>query len=141
MEEKKKLRIKVQKGDLAIEMEGSEDYIKEFLGEDTVRKLGEVVKSELEKSEVPKATSETVEIRPPTSAIDTYERTVVGRLRYLLDTGFFDKPRALGETVGELARMGFPYDAKTIDNALRSLLRRATLRRLGIRGEYLYVQP
>jgi len=141
MEEKKTLRIKVQKGDLAIEMEGSEDYIKGFLGEDTVIKLGEVVKSELEKSEASKTTPETTGIRPPTAAIDAYERTVIGRLRYLLDTGFFDKPRSLGEAVEELARIGFPYDTKTIDNALRSVLRRSGLRRLGIRGKYLYVRP
>jgi len=141
MEEKKTLRVKVQKGDLAVDIEGSEAYIKQFLGEDTVRKLGEVIKSELEKPEVAKAASEATQIEPPTAAIDTYERTVVGRLRYLIDTGFFNDPRSLGQTVEELGRIGFPYDTKTIDNALRWLLRRSGLRRLGIRGEYLYVRP
>lgn len=141
MEENKKLRIKIQKGDLAVAIEGSEDYIKNFLGADTVKKLGEVVKSELEKSKVPEASPETTKISPPTSAIDTYEKTVVGRLTYLIDTGFFDNPRSLGEAVKELARIGFPYDSKSIDNALRWQLRRSGLRRLGIRGEYLYVRP
>jgi hypothetical protein len=141
MEEKKKLRIKVQKGDLAVEMEGSEEYIKELLGEDTVRKLGEVVKSELEKSEAPGMTSENPEIKTPTSAIDSYEKTGIGRIKYLIDKGFFDKPRSLAETTEQLARIGFPYDAKTIDNSLRFLLKKPHLRRLGIRGEYRYVRP
>ena len=141
MEEKKTLRVKVQKGDLAVDIEGSEAYIKQFLGEDTVRKLGEVIKSELEKPEVPKAAAEATQIEPPASAIDTYERTIVGRLRYLIDTGFFNDPRSLGQTIAELGRIGFPYDTKTIDNALRWLLRRSGLRRLGIRGGYLYVRP
>jgi hypothetical protein len=141
METNRKLRVKIQKGDLAVAIEGSEDYIKNFLGEDTVKKLGEVVRSELEKSKASVAVPETAQISPPTSAIDNYERTVVGRIKYLTDTGFFDNPRSIRETVEELARIGFPYDSKSIDNALRSLLRRSGLRRLGIRGEYLYVHP
>lgn len=140
--ERKTLRIKVQKGDLAIEMEGSEDYVKQFL-EDTVKTLGEAVKKEIEEPSLKVAPTIPAVAEPqiPALAIDEYEKTITGRIKYLVESGFFNEPRSLGEAVKELARIGFHYDAKTVDNALRAMLRRSGLRRLGIRGGYSYVRP
>lgn len=74
------------------------------------------------------------------SSIEEFSRTATGRVRYLLSTGFFSKERGLGETVEALAREGFPYNTKPVDKALRMLIRRGEMRRVGTRRHYRYVE-
>lgn len=74
------------------------------------------------------------------SSIEEFPRTATGRVRYLLNAGFFSKERSLSETVEALAREGFPYNTKPVDKALRMLIRGGEMRRVGTRRHYRYVE-
>ncbi len=74
------------------------------------------------------------------SSIEEFPKTATGRVRYLLSTGFFSKERSLSETVEALAREGFPYNTKPVDKALRMLIRKGDMRRVGTRRHYRYVE-
>lgn len=128
MSEQKSLRFKIRSGDFEIELEGDTNYVKPAF-----EKLLEDLR--------PKTRPATVQI-PATISEETLEgipSTITGRIEHLVRGGFFDQPRRLSDVVQELSRQGFPYDVKTVDNTLRILLRRALIRRLGVRGHYEYV--
>jgi hypothetical protein len=128
MNELEKLRFKIKSGDFEVELEGDRNYVKS-----TFEKLLE----ELTPRTKP------INIQTPITIseekIEELPSTITGRIEYLIRNGFFDQPRKLSDIVQELARLGFPYDVKTVDNALRIHLRRGRIRRLGVRGHYEYV--
>jgi len=128
MSEPKTLRFKIRRGDFEVELEGDSNYVKptfEKLLEDLLPKARPAM------VQMPTAVSE--------ETLEGFPSTITGRIEYLVKNGFFDQPRKLSDVVQELARQGFPYDVKTVDNALRILLRRTLIRRLGVRGHYEYV--
>lgn len=77
---------------------------------------------------------------PKPSSIDDFPRTATGRVRFLLSAGFFSNERSLSETVEALAREGFPYNTKPVDKALRMLIRKGEMRRVGTRRHYRYIE-
>ncbi|MEM2264775.1 MAG: hypothetical protein QXF09_02365 [Nitrososphaerota archaeon] len=88
----------------------------------------------IEKHEV--ISNKKIEEKP---SIDAFEKTSTGRIKYLIATGFFNTERSLSDTYEELARLGYPYDVKSIDKSLRQLTRKGLLRRLGTRRNYRYI--
>jgi hypothetical protein len=128
MSESRTLRFKIRSGDFEVELEGDSNYVKP-----TFERLLEELKSK---------TKSTIVQTPtiiPEETIEGLPSTITGRIEHLVKSGLFDQPRRLSDIVQELARLGFPYDVKTVDNALRILLRRGIIRRLGVRGHYEYV--
>lgn len=122
------LRFKIRSGDFEVELEGDSEYVKS-----TFEKLLEelMFKTKPIRIQTPVIGSEEkMEELPP---------TITGRIEYLIRSGFFDQPRRLSDVVQQLAQLGFPYDVKTVDNALRIHLRKGRIRRLGVRGHYEYV--
>lgn len=128
MSELKTLRFKIRSGDFEVELEGDSSYVKP-----TFEKLLEDLRSKTKPAmvQIPAAV--------PEETLEGLPSTITGRIEHLVKSGFFDQPRKLSDVVQELARQGFPYDVKTVDNALRILLRRTIIRRLGVRGHYEYV--
>lgn len=53
-----------------------------------------------------------------------------GRILSLRDAGFFEKPKTMAETQGELRRQGFPYPMEQLSTPLVRLVRQRLLRRL-----------
>jgi len=128
LSERERLRFRIRSGDFEVELEGDSNYVKP-----TFEKLLEDLRSKTKPAmiQIPAAV--------PEETLEGLPSTITGRIEYLVKSGFFDQPRKLSDVVQELARRGFPYDVKTVDNSLRILLRRALIRRLGVRGHYEYV--
>lgn len=126
--DERRLKFRIKSGDFEVELEGDSEY---------VRSTFESLLKDLHPRAKP--------IKPPVSAplsvevLEELPKTIGGRIEHLVKSGFFDQPQKLGYIREELARQGFPYDVKTVDNALRQLLRREVIRRLGVRGRYEYV--
>lgn len=122
------LRFKIRSGDFEVELEGDSEYVKS-----TFEKLLEELRFKT------RLTSIQTSITSSEEKMEELPSTITGRIEYLINSGFFDQPRRLNDIVQELARLGFPYDVKTVDNALRIHLRKGRIRRLGVRGHYEYV--
>ena len=126
---RERLRFRIKSGDFEVELEGNSEYVKPTF-------------ESLLNDIYPKAKPLRPSVSAPVSVEvsgEEFPATIVGRIEYLVKTGFFDQPQKLSNIVEELARRGFPYDVKTVDNALRKLLRKMVIRRLGVRGRYEYV--
>lgn len=128
MSNQERLRFRIKSGDFEVELEGNSDYVKP-----TFESLLNDFKAKI------KPMQPTVSVPVSPEALEKLPKTVSGRIERLVRSGFFDHPQKLSNIVEELGRQGFPYDVKTVDNALRSLLRRDVIRRLGVRGRYEYV--
>jgi len=128
LSERERLRFRIRSGDFEVELEGDSNYVKP-----TFEKLLDDLRSKTKPAtiQIPAAV--------PEETLEGLPSTITGRIEYLVKSGFFDQPRRLSDVVQELARRGFPYDVKTVDNSLRILLRRTLIRRLGVRGHYEYV--
>lgn len=129
MSPRETLRFRIKSGDFEVELEGDSTYVKP-----TFEKLLEDLRVKTKPAQI--------QAPAPAISAETFEEipsTVTGRIEYLVKSGFLDQPRKLSDIREELARQGFPYDVKTVDNALRILLRRMIIRRLGVRGHYQYV--
>jgi len=128
LSERERLRFRIRSGDFEVELEGDSNYVKP-----TFEKLLEDLRSKTKPAmiQIPAAV--------PEETLEGLPSTITGRIEYLVKSGFFDQPRRLSDVVQELARRGFPYDVRTVDNSLRILLRRTLIRRLGVRGHYEYV--
>lgn len=129
MSEREKLRFRIRSGDFEVELEGDSEYVKSTF-ESLLKDLYTKIKPLRPSVSIP-VSVEALEGELPS--------TIVGRIEYLVKSGFFDQPQKLSNIVEELTRRGFPYDVKTVDNALRTLLRKMVIRRLGVRGRYEYV--
>jgi len=138
-------RLKVKKG--SIELEASAPSPEEAFA--LMNRLLDFTNKVAEKvPEAPRAPSVSASLPmqpqtgfpPKPSSIEEFPRTATGRVKYLLGSGFFSKEKSLSETVEALAREGFPYNTKPVDKALRMLIRRGEMRRVGTRRHYRYVE-
>jgi hypothetical protein len=128
MSEGKTLRFRIRSGDFEVELEGDSDYVKP-----SFEKLLEELRFKT------RPTAVQIPAAIPEETAEGLPSTIAGRIEHLVKNGFLDQPRKLSDVVQELGREGFPYDVKTVDNTLRILLRKALIRRLGVRGHYEYV--
>lgn len=141
-------RLKVKKGSVELEASApSPEEAFQLMNRllDFTKKMAEKIPEALPAANAPgslslQPTSQQIEFPPRPSSIEEFPRTATGRVRYLLGTGFFSKERTLSETVEALAREGFPYNTKPVDKALRMLIRKGEMRRVGTRRHYRYVE-
>ena len=138
-------RLKVKKG--SIELEASAPSPEEAFALmnrllDFTNKVAEKVPEAIPAPSVPASlpVQPQTGFPPKSSSIEEFPRTATGRVKYLLSSGFFSKEKSLSETVEALAREGFPYNTKPVDKALRMLIRRGEMRRVGTRRHYRYVE-
>ncbi|MHA1713670.1 MAG: hypothetical protein ACTSW4_06515 [Candidatus Ranarchaeia archaeon] len=137
----KKIRFKIKHGSFEFELEGPKEIVEEYM-----KKMLDTIPQDNAPTVQPyegfsRRTQEDKVLLPRSVTMDTYPETARARLIYLQETGYFRIPRTLGEVTEQLAREGWHYNSKTIDNALRILITKDNrLRRIGKRGEYQYVQ-
>ena len=136
-----RIRFKIKQGNFEFELEGPKEFVENYMTKmlETMPSPGtSPIPSYDNLTKIPQETSI---ILPKSVAMETYPETARARLSYLQETGYFRIPRTLGEVTEQLAREGWHYNSKTIDNALRILVTKdSQLRRIGKRGEYRYVQ-
>lgn len=56
------------------------------------------------------------------------------------DEGFFDTPKTIKEISEELARNGYHYRTTSLTNPLRTLLRKRSIGRIIVNGQWAYVK-
>ena len=123
------IRFRIRRGDFEVELEGDPGYVKPQYEELLKEFKPSVVSGPLQ----PSGSTRVVEVETKTT-------TVTARIEHLLQSGFLDQPKPLREIIDELARIGFSYGNKTVDNALRDLVRKQIIRRVGAKGSYRYVR-
>ncbi|MHA1917024.1 MAG: hypothetical protein ACTSUV_01770 [Candidatus Ranarchaeia archaeon] len=134
--ENKNLKFKVEKNGFSVELEGPFEYVRDYFEKLLPeQQLKELITPKNE-DEIPIAEF----VTPQNLVMDSFPDTTKGRVIYLKEAGFFKSPRNLGEITEQLAREGYYYNSKTVDNALRVLVQEQKIRRIGKRGEYRYVQ-
>jgi len=123
-----KLRFRIRKGDLEVELEGRDEYVKgEY--ERLLDKLVILTEPTPEKIKA--------ELQP------NIPRTIADKLKRLRDEGFFKEPKDSGSVVKELRDRGWGvYVSKDISSALKKYAARLGLRRVPIgKGRYSYTYP
>ncbi len=123
------IRFHIRRGDFEVELEGDPGYVKPQYEELLKEFKPSVVAGPLQPTGSTRGDD-----------IETNATTVTARIEHLLQSGFLDQPRPLREIIDELARIGFSYGNKTVDNALRDLVRKQIIRRVGAKGSYKYVR-
>jgi hypothetical protein len=137
------MRLSVRIGDFQVDLEGTQENIKELIGKKT---LFEYIK-ELQKTSgnisivspatvefAPEVPSEEEEVPPlgrPSSTIEALSK--------LFKTDWGRKPRPLAEIMKALEANGLYYKKPVVAKALVDLIKKQQLRRLGAKGSFLYV--
>ena len=118
-----KVRVKLRRGDVEIEVESPVDRVSEVIAR-VVEGLSALPQREAASAPVARAAGATCR----------------GLVESLWRDGWFSEPRGLGEVAAELSRRGYNYDATAISHALTDLVRAGVLSRTGTPRTYRYVQ-
>lgn len=118
-----RVRVKLRRGDLEIEVESPVDRVSEV-----VARIVEGISALPQRRENAPA---------PARAGGATCREVV---ESLWREGWFSEPRLLGEVAAELSRRGYNYDNSAVSHALTDLVRAGVLSRIGTPRTYKYVQ-
>lgn len=124
--EQEKIKVEVTIGPATVRIEAPPDKI-----EETVKQVISALKAlvpQLKIEEKPVSKESKGKSLPTCSIL----------LKNLVDEGWFNKPRTLGETVHELARRGYIYDSTAVSHSLLDLVRERTLTREGSPRRYVY---
>lgn len=125
-----KVKVKLKRGDLEIEVES------------TVDKISDVISRVIEG-----LSRQKIQLEPPTGyavARQTKKReghiTCRGLVEELWREGWFSEPRALSDVVEELSKRGYNYNSTAVSHSLMDLTRSGLLTRFGTPRTYRYVQ-
>ncbi|MEM2015970.1 MAG: hypothetical protein QW718_00305 [Nitrososphaerota archaeon] len=126
MSEQEKIKVEVTIGPATVRIEAPPEKVEEALKQVISALKASIPQLRIEEKPVPK---ESKGKSLPTCSI---------LLKNLIDEGWFDKPRSLGETVQELARRGYNYDSTAVSHSLLDLVRERILTREGSPRRYVY---
>jgi hypothetical protein len=131
-------KVVVRLGDTEIEIEGSSEFVKSYIGENIFEFLGNFQSSvaEIPTEEPEKPTIPGEEALPPKIA---QASGLADALRSLFDTPWGKTPKSLDVIKQVLEVNGLYYEAKVISTQLLIMIRRGNLRRIGTKGNYQYV--
>ncbi|MEM1947972.1 MAG: hypothetical protein QXF45_04000 [Candidatus Caldarchaeum sp.] len=115
-------KIKINIGNVTVEIEAPVDKIEEAV-KNTINAI---------KAAEPQTTQ--TPAKPPRKPV-----TCKTAVLELVETGWMDEGRSLGEVSAELGRRGYLYDATAVAHVLLDLVREGVLERLGEPRRYLYV--
>lgn len=121
MNDKDKIKVKINVGNMDIEIECTPDQLK-----DAVNTIMETVNE--------------VRIEDKGEREEFYALTCKEAVEKLWRESWFNKPRKLGEIWDELSRRGYNYDRSAISHALLSLVKEGKLSRIGRVRKYQYIQ-
>lgn len=126
MDDKEKIKVEVTLGPATVRIEAPPDKL-----EEAVKQVISALKYSLPQLRIEEKTA-AKEVKGrglPTCSI---------LLKSLIEEGWFDKPRTLGETVQELSRRGYNYDSTAVSHSLLDLVRERVLTREGSPRRYVY---
>ena len=121
MTDEDKVRVKINIGNMDIEVECSPDQLK-----NTISTIMETV------NEIKSSSKEEKD--------EFYASTCKEAVEKLWKEDWFNRPRKLGEIWDELSRRGYNYDRSAISHALLSLVKEGKLSRVGRTRKYQYIQ-
>ena len=119
------MKTKISVGNITAEFEGTPDEV-----QISVEKLLSTITEKYPNLQTTKTESK-----------KTYVGSLTARLEELIEEGFFDQPKPLGETLRKLAERGYHYPNTTLSPTLLQLVRQKRLRRIGEQGGFTYVKP
>jgi hypothetical protein len=139
-------RVSVRLGDFEVNLEGKHSNIEALMGKrlfDFIKGLQEVTEevlpiAEKQKKEEPKPSEEggPTEYPPPLGKPANLSEALS---KLMVDTGWGNKPRSLGEIMTALETNAIYYKKAAVATVLVALVKKGTLRRLGSRGNFAYV--
>lgn len=133
-------RISVRLGEFQIELEGTHANVLSLMGKplyDFIKELQKVV-GEFPSLEEAKTAEEAppTEYPPPLGKPSSLKEALT---KLMVETGWGQKPRSLGEIMTALETNGLYYKKAAVATTLVYLVKSKTLRRLGTRGNFQYV--
>ena len=66
--------------------------------------------------------------------------SITSFITFLSKEGFFDTPKTLKEISNELARRGYHYQTSSLTNPIQILLRKRSIGRIIVNGQWAYVK-
>ena len=125
-----KVKVKLKRGDLEIEVES------------TVDRISDVISRVIEG-----LSKQKIQLEPSSYSVVKHSSrrreghvTCRGLIEELWREGWFSEPRTLSEVVDELSRRGYNYNSTAVSHSLTDLTRSGVLTRLGTPRTYRYVQ-
>ena len=137
-QDKEHSRVSVRIGDFQVELEGTHGNVKKLMGEDLfdfIKGLQETTKSLPISAEISPEVSPEEEAVPPLGRPSTTSEA----LSQLFKTEWGRKPRPLSEIMKALEANGLYYKKPVVAKVLVDLIKKKELRRLGSKGNFLYV--
>lgn len=140
-------RISVRLGELEVSLEGTQENVESLMGEklftfiQALQEAGGGISEPI--VEIEKKESKTTEEGPPTEYPPPLGKPATlgdALTKLMVETGWGNKPRSLGEIRTALQTNALYYDKAAVATALVNLVKKGVLRRLGSRGDFSYVR-